>query len=65
MPQSELNKIFDLYYQVAAVDSVKISGTGIGLSLVKEILHLHWGDVAVDSVEGRTTSHKYIYAIRQ
>lgn len=53
MPKDALDKIFDLYYQVAVVDSVKISGTGIGLSLVKEIIQLHGGLVTVDSVEGK------------
>lgn len=53
MPKQVLDKIFDLYYQVAVVDSVKISGTGIGLSLVKEIVQLHRGIVTVDSTEGK------------
>lgn len=53
MPTHVLDKIFDLYYQVAVVDSVKISGTGIGLSLVREIVQLHGGAVAVESVEGK------------
>lgn len=53
MPPQVLDKIFDLYYQVAVVDSVKISGTGIGLSLVREIMQLHGGLVAVKSTEGK------------
>jgi len=53
MPKDSLDKIFDLYYQVAVVDSVKISGTGIGLSLVKEIVQLHGGLVTVESAIGK------------
>jgi signal transduction histidine kinase/CheY-like chemotaxis protein/AraC-like DNA-binding protein len=52
MPKNVLDKIFDLYYQVVVVDSVKISGTGIGLSLVKEIMQLHGGLVSVESQVG-------------
>lgn len=53
IPQEARDKIFDLYYQVAVVDSLKISGTGIGLSLVKEIMQMHEGCVTVESTEGK------------
>lgn len=53
IPKEAKDKIFDLYYQVAVVDSLKISGTGIGLSLVKEIMQMHEGSVTVESTEGK------------
>lgn len=65
MPKEALDKIFDLYYQVAVVDSVKVSGTGIGLSLVKEIVQLHEGLVTVDSTEGKGSTFTIKLPLKQ
>ncbi len=53
IPQSELSAIFDRYYQ--AHRTSHSSGTGIGLSLVKELIDLMEGNIAVQSVEGEGT----------
>ncbi len=50
IPQKETTKIFDRYYQVNSNTSA--TGTGIGLSIVKEFMTLHQGEVAVKSVLG-------------
>lgn len=49
IPQSELEQIFDRFYQVDSSETRKHEGTGIGLSLVKEFAQLHKGSVAVHS----------------
>lgn len=51
----ELAKIFDPYYQVIHTESLKITGTGIGLSLVKQLVEAHLGEVKVNSKIGLGT----------
>ena len=45
-------KIFERYYRVRSDHSKHISGFGIGLYLSAEIIHLHEGDIWVDSKNG-------------
>ena len=53
MPQELVDKIFNRFYQIANTESVKMIGTGIGLSLVESIVHLHHGQVMVQAEEGK------------
>ncbi|HEV7378299.1 MAG TPA: two-component regulator propeller domain-containing protein [Dyadobacter sp.] len=46
----DLQRIFDPYYQVAGLTSMK--GTGIGLALVKQFVDSHFGTVSVTSKPG-------------
>ncbi len=50
IPSNQLNKIFDRYYQVKGEH--KVSGTGIGLSLVKNLIDLHEATIEVSSEIG-------------
>ncbi|MCX6043636.1 MAG: HAMP domain-containing sensor histidine kinase, partial [Chloroflexi bacterium] len=45
----ELEHIFERFYRGALVNESAISGTGLGLSIVKEIVHLHHGQIEVES----------------
>ncbi len=49
MPKDKLSIIFDRYTTLQDYSLTKQSGTGIGLSLVKEIVELHKASVVVDS----------------
>lgn len=49
MASEVVDNIFDRFYQLVNVESVNIMSTGIGLSLVKTILDLHQGTIAVKS----------------
>lgn len=49
IPADRLSKIFDLFH------TSKPNGSGIGLSTVYRVVHLHGGRIAVDSTPGRGT----------
>jgi DNA-binding response OmpR family regulator/two-component sensor histidine kinase len=52
MPKDKLSLIFERYTTLQNYSLTKQSGTGIGLSLVKEIVDLHKAAIFVDSEEG-------------
>lgn len=54
--EESISKIFDRYYQ-ADIDG-KVSGTGIGLALVNNLVKLHQGEIIVNSKLGEGTSFK-------
>ena len=58
IPQEYLNTIFDHFYQVAHQSNGE--GSGIGLSLAKELVELHKGRIIVESTEGKGSVFKVI-----
>ncbi|HLP05574.1 MAG TPA: two-component regulator propeller domain-containing protein [Paludibacter sp.] len=54
IPAEALPRIFDRYYQVKGEH--QMSGTGIGLSLVKNMVDLHQGEITVDSTINKGTT---------
>jgi signal transduction histidine kinase/DNA-binding response OmpR family regulator len=53
IPKDELNKIFDRFHQVKSIDETINIGTGIGLSLTKELVALMHGKITVESEVGK------------
>jgi signal transduction histidine kinase/DNA-binding response OmpR family regulator/ligand-binding sensor domain-containing protein len=51
-----LNKVFDNFYQVQDHLKTAVGGTGIGLSVAKEMVKTHGGKISVESEEGIGTS---------
>lgn len=51
--QDNLDNIFDLFYQVDNSSTRRGEGTGIGLTLVKELTELMGGHISVSSEEGK------------
>ncbi|MFA0440513.1 aerobic respiration two-component sensor histidine kinase ArcB [Vibrio sp. 10N.286.49.C2] len=53
IPQAEVDKIFAMYYQVKSKkDNLHAVGTGIGLAVSQQLIHMMDGDITVDSEEG-------------
>jgi signal transduction histidine kinase len=53
IPQAALPNLFQRFYRASNVNPRQISGVGIGLYVVKEIVTLHGGEVHVASTEGQ------------
>jgi len=58
IPEEKIPKIFDRFYQVDGSHTREQEGTGIGLSLTKELIELHKGRIEVESEEGKGTTFK-------
>jgi signal transduction histidine kinase/ligand-binding sensor domain-containing protein/DNA-binding response OmpR family regulator len=56
--QDELAHIFDPYYQASHTDTLRMTGTGIGLSLVKQFAERHGGTISVESQVGVGTTFR-------
>jgi|GEM_PF-7088659 len=53
IPEEHLGKVFDRYHRVNSQDTRKVSGTGIGLYLVKYLVEAHGGKIWVESELGK------------
>jgi len=60
IPEDKLGHIFDRFYQADTNDTRRAGGTGIGLSLVKELVVLMKGTVLAKSTEGQGTRFELI-----
>ncbi|WP_019987514.1 hybrid sensor histidine kinase/response regulator transcription factor [Rudanella lutea] len=56
MRPDEVAQIFDPYYQASHTNTLRMMGTGIGLSLVKQFVEAHAGEVTVQSAPGAGTT---------
>ena len=53
IPAGELSRVFDRFSRASNARKMRISGTGFGLFLTKQLVQLHGGTIAVESEEGR------------
>jgi len=63
IPKGQLDKIFDRFYQVDNRLSKEYEGTGVGLSLTKELVELHKGIISVVSEEGKGSTFIIIFPV--
>lgn len=65
IPQEKLSKIFDRFYMADDSGTRSHSGTGIGLSLAKELIQLMNGSIHVKSESGKGTAFAVIIPIER
>ena len=53
IPESELPHMFERFHRIHNAAGRTYEGTGIGLSLIKELIQLHQGTIQVESVENK------------
>lgn len=58
IPEGELTRIFERFHRVDGASGRTHEGTGIGLSLVRELVELHGGQVSVESEVGRGSTFR-------
>jgi signal transduction histidine kinase len=52
MSKEEVPKLFDEFVRIKNEQTKNISGSGLGLSIVKKLTNLYKGDISVDSKPG-------------
>ncbi|MEM7800172.1 MAG: GAF domain-containing protein [Chloroflexota bacterium] len=57
MTSDELNHIFDRFYRSERAKELK-PGTGLGLTIAREIIYRHGGEITVESVAGSGTTFR-------
>ena len=55
IPAGAMTQIFDRFYRAPNADPGAMSGLGVGLHVVREIVERHGGTIAVESTEGQGT----------
>ena len=55
IPETDLTRVFDQFYRVEKSRSIMYGGSGLGLTIVKNIVELHGGSIRADSSFGEWT----------
>jgi PAS domain S-box-containing protein len=63
MSQEDVDRLFERFFRASTAVDNAIPGVGLGLSIVKAIVDLHGGDVAVESVEGSGTTFEILLPV--
>jgi len=53
MDKKEVGRIFEKFYRTKTAEQSGETGTGIGLSIVKQIINEYWGTIEVESEPGK------------
>ena len=59
IPSNKVNDIFEPFHQLDGSSTRRYGGTGLGLSLVRQIIEAHGSMIEVQSTEGRGSTFKF------
>jgi signal transduction histidine kinase len=66
IPQSRMKEIFEAFHQLDGSSTRHYGGTGLGLSLVRQIIEAHGSLLDVQSAEGKGSTFKFpLLAVRE
>jgi signal transduction histidine kinase len=65
IPEKNLSKIFDEHFRSKDAVAHNPSGSGLGLSIVKEIVRLHGATINVESTVGNGTSFTVSFDVKE
>jgi two-component system phosphate regulon sensor histidine kinase PhoR len=63
IPENEKNRIFERFYRVDKARSRSLGGSGIGLSIVRNIIKQHSSEISVESQEGKGSKFTFYLKI--
>ncbi len=58
IPEDQMPRLFERFHRVQGAQARSFEGSGIGLALVKELVHLHGGTIDVESREGKGSTFR-------
>jgi signal transduction histidine kinase len=61
IPTSQVDRIFDTFYQVDGSATREFGGVGLGLALVKSYVEAHGGQVRVETFEGKGSRFSLLF----
>jgi two-component system phosphate regulon sensor histidine kinase PhoR len=64
IPKEALPRLFEKFYRVRCDDRKDIIGTGLGLSLVKQIVEVHGGHISVQSEHGAGSTFTFTVPLK-
>ncbi len=64
IPKEDLEHIFERFYTVNKAKSKKMGGSGLGLSIVQNIIEKHYGNISVQSELGKGTTFTIILRVK-
>lgn len=65
IPAKDIDRIFERFYRVENAENGHQTGTGVGLHIVSEYVHLHQGEIKVESVPGKGSDFSILIPARQ
>ncbi|MBI5739262.1 MAG: HAMP domain-containing protein [Nitrospirae bacterium] len=63
IPKEKIDIIFNKYQRAVLADSGKITGSGLGLFIVKQIITAHGGRISVESTPGKGSDFTFVLPV--